>query len=78
MQTPVGLMCYHANACGLDVLSCKHPDKVLFHKCAPERLCSQRLLLSCKRLLCHVLFHKCALESRCSQKLLLKNGAFES
>ena len=23
MQTPVGLMCYHANACGLDVLTCK-------------------------------------------------------
>ena len=23
MQTPVGLMCYHANACGLDVLPCK-------------------------------------------------------
>ena len=23
MQPPVGLMCYHANACGLDALSCK-------------------------------------------------------
>ena len=23
MQTAVGLMCYRANACGLDVLSCK-------------------------------------------------------
>ena len=23
MQAPAGLMCYHANACGLDVLSCK-------------------------------------------------------
>ena len=23
MQAPVGLMCYRASACGLDVLSCK-------------------------------------------------------
>ena len=25
MQTPVGLMCYRANAFGLDVLSCNRP-----------------------------------------------------